>query len=1126
MSQRPKSKLDLSQKKRALLQALLEREGAGSAERIPPRDSGPVAPLSFAQERVWFLDQMAHGTPLFNVPGAVPLRGPLDVDTLRRALQEVAHRHETLRTTLDAGDGAPVQRVHAPAEIALDVVSIDAADAEAVRDWLRAEMRRPFDVVGGPLWRAVLLRTGEQEHVLSVCMHHSISEAAALGVLFDEVAALYAAFKAGQPSPLPALPIQYGDYAAWQRQWVRDRVVGAQLDYWKEQLGGTLPQLQLPLDRPRPASPTYTGAFAHRRLSSSLTDPLADFAKDAGATPFMLYLAAFAALLSRYGEQDDVLIGSPIARRDRAELEGLIGFFVNTIVLRTDLGGGPSFRELLARVRGVALDAFSHADLPFELVVEALQPGRAQGATSLFQVMFDLPAEPRPALALADLEPARVFEPWDVHSGTTKVDLALFLWNVEDGMVAAVEYNTDLFDRATIERFLTHYENLLAAALAAPDTPLAELEILAPAERRQLLVEWNRTAVEFDRGVSVQQLVEAQVARTPDALALSGPALDGGASTLTYSEWNRRANQLAHRLIEHGVGPDVLVAVCMERTPALVVALLAVLKAGGAYVPLDPGNPAERQAMMLEDAGVPVLLTQSSVLPGLPDCRARVIAVDRDAAEIEGAADHDPACRTNADHLSYVIFTSGSTGRPKGVQIPHRGLVNLLSWHRRVYEVTAADRATQLAGTAFDASVWELWPYLTAGASIHLPDEETRAGPRDLLHWLAAEKITLTFLPTPLAELVIAEPQPPDMALRCMLTGGDKLHRPPPPGLTYQLVNHYGPSESSVVTTCVPIDAAERAGSAPPIGRPIDNTRVYLLDRHLQPVPIGVPGELMVAGDGLARGYHGRPDLTEERFLPDPFAADRAARMYRTGDLARYRADGQIEFLGRIDHQVKVRGFRIELGEIEAVLAAHDAVRDALVVVREDRPGEKRLVAYLRPAPETAPPAAALRAFAADRLPEYMVPAAFVCLDAFPLTRNGKVDRDALPPPAEPVAGESAPVAPPGNELEQRLAGIWAELLGTARVGIDDNFFELGGHSLLMVQVRNRLEAELGRTVSMVQLFKHPTVRALAAALSDAPVQPVTADAGVAAGRREARREARRDALRGRRDRRARRSDG
>ncbi|MEM7198917.1 MAG: amino acid adenylation domain-containing protein [Planctomycetota bacterium] len=1131
------SKLQLSAKKRQLLQSLLGKEGLPATEtRIPKRaDPGP-APLSYAQERVWFLEQMAAGTPVFNVPGAVPLRGPLDVAALRAALATVVARHDVLRTTLAVRDGHPVQVIAAAEAVAapsLPVVDLGAEPAasrwERVRAAVQDDAQRPFDLAQGPLWRATLFRLQDREHVLWVCMHHSISEAAALGVLFDELAADYGprvGVEAGGRS-LAELPIQYADYAAWQRGWVEGADVQRQLGFWREQLRGPLPTVQLPLDRPRQAQPSLRGGFAHHRLDASLTQPLIELAQREGATPFMLFLAAFAALLSRYGDQEDLPIGSPIARRDRAELTGLIGFFVNTIVLRADLSGAPTFRELLRRMRDVSLAAYDNSDVPFELVVDALRPERDQSVNPLFQVMFDLPAEPRPKLQLPGLEPARVLEPWDVHSGTTKVDLALFLWRLDDaaggGMESAIEYSADLFDPSTIDRILGHYEQLLRGIAADPDQSIASLPLLTDAERRQVLVEWNATDRAFPRDVCVQQLVEAQVAATPDALAVASPA-----GSISYAEWNRDANRLAHHLRSLGVGPDVLVAVCMERTLEMVTALLAILKAGGAYVPLDPGNPAERQAMMLEDAEVPVLLTQESVLPRLPQTtRAQVLVVDRDAAAWSGQGDGDPELVTSAEHLAYVIFTSGSTGRPKGVQIPHRGLMNLVAWHQRVYSVTAADRATQVAGLAFDASVWELWPYFTAGASVRLPDEETRAAPEALLAWLAAERVTVCFLPTPLAELVLQLPQPSGLSLRAMLTGGDKLHRPPPADLPYELINHYGPSESSVVstsTTVPPGGAAEAsAGSAPPIGRPIDNVQVYIVDPRGEPVPVGVPGELWVGGDSLARGYHRRPDLTAERFVSHPFASDSTAKLYRTGDLVRWRPDGQIEFLGRIDHQVKVRGFRIELGEIEAVMRRHDAVRESLVLLRGDVPGEQRLVGYCIAAAESsAVSPAELRAFCAERLPDYMIPASFVFLESFPLTRNGKIDRAALPAPTESATASAGDRAPPSTELEQQIATLWAKALGAEQVGIDDNFFELGGNSLLMVRLRGELETALGRSLSMVQLFRHPTVRALAEALGDAGSG---ASAEVRAKEAEARREdakSRRESMRRRRERRVR----
>jgi amino acid adenylation domain-containing protein len=1050
-----------------------------TAAAIPRRPRDGAAPLSFAQERLWFLEQLAPGSALFNVPVAVWLRGPLRVDALERAFADVVRRHETLRTHFAEHAGAPRQVVTPPGEARIELLDLaphGPAAADEARRIARAQAVRPFDLQRPPLWRASLLRSSEREHLFVLVVHHSVAEGAGIATCFAELVAGYGAAVAGTAATLPEPPIQYADFAVWQRAQIESGACAGDLAYWSQQLAGPLPTLQLPTDRPRPAVQSLRGAWESTHLDAGLARALRDLAHGERATLFITLLAAFKVLLARYSRSTDIVVGAPISQRDRPELAGLIGFFVNTIALRTDLSGDPTFRELIGRVRGVALDGYAHSALPFKVLVEALQPDRDPGRNPLFQVFFEVPSDPMPVLALPGLEPARIQGPLELNTGTAKADLALFMWEEPDGMTAAIEYATDLFDAGTVQRLLANLKVLLAGCTADPDARISRLPLLAPAEQRRVVMEWNATAAAFDLETCVHRMVEQQAARAPGALAVASAA-----ESLDYGEWNRRANRLAHWLRARGVGPDVPVGVLMERTPAMVTALLAILKAGGAYVPLDPANPTERQAMMLEDAAVPVLLVQESTLGAAPRISGEVVCLERVADAIAQQPAHDPGLEVTSQHLAYVIFTSGSTGRPKGVQVPHRGLLNLVHWHRREYAVTPADRASLIAGLAFDAAVWEVWPYLTAGASLHLPDEETRSDPARLLRWLGTRGITLAFVPTPLAEAMLEEECPEHMTLRAMLTGGDKLHAPPPVGLPFELVNHYGPTENTVVATFARIPPAPGRDGAPPIGRPIANVQVYLLDPHMAPVPIGVPGELHVGGASLARGYHGRPDLTAERFVPDPFRA--GARVYKTGDLARHRPDGDIEFLGRIDHQVKVRGFRIELGEIEAALVQHPGVRDAVVLARTDA-GEARLVGYVVADAGAQPTAAELRAFLKGKLPEYMVPQAYVSLAAFPLTANGKVDRGALPAPDEDAAPGAGTYTAPENETQEKVAALWRELLQRERVGIDDNFFDLGGHSMLIVQLHRRLKETFGRELSVAEVFQYPTIAAMALHLS------------------------------------------
>jgi len=920
--------------------------------------SRKTVPLSFAQQRLWFLEQLVPGNPFYNVPTAVRLSGPLNITALEQTFNEIVRRHEALRTSFKMVEAQLVQALAPHLNVPLPVVDLEqlptAAREQEARRLTAQEAQRPFDLATGPLLRVQLLNLGTSEHVLLLTMHHIVSDGWSIGVLLRELGVLYTAFATGQPSPLAELPLQYADFAQWQRQWLQGEVLSTQLAYWRQQLDN-LPVLELPTDRPRPAVQSYQGATQYLSLSLELTQALESVSQTAGVTLFITLLAAFQTLLYRYSGQTDIAVGSPIANRNRSEIEGLIGFFVNSLVLRTDLSGNPMFRELLTRVREVALGAYAHQDLPFEKLVEELQPERDLNRNPLFQVVFALQNAPVEALEL----PGLTVSPLDVDPGTTRFDLEFHL-STRSGSLGSLGsepsnklevlavYNTDLFDSATITRMLAHFEILLESIVANSEQRLADLPLLSEGDRHLMLVQWNNTQAEYPKHLCIHQLFEAQVEQTPEAVAVR--FVD---QQFTYQELNNRSNQLAHYLKTLGVGPDVLVGICMERSWDLVVGLLGILKAGGAYVPLDPTYPQERLNWMLADSQVALLLTQQR----LAHLRLQVpqICLDKDL-DITQQNQDNPVSGVSAEHLVYIIYTSGSTGKPKGVPVEHGNLLNLVSWHQKAFEVSPTTRATQIAGAAFDACGWELWPYLTAGASIHFPDEETRISPTQLRDWLLAQGITISFLPTPLAERVLALDWSKDIALRTLLTGGDKLQQSPPGSLPFAVVNNYGPTENTVVTTSGLVTAG-----VPTIGRPIGNIQVYLLDAQLQPVPIGARGELYVSGDGLARGYLNRPELTAERFMPHPFSLKPGARLYKTGDLVRYRADGNLEFLGRIDEQVKIRGFRLELGEIEALLAQHPAVRETVVIAHDEPLGDgkseprkpplripdRRLVAYI-----------------------------------------------------------------------------------------------------------------------------------------------------------------------------------
>ena len=1086
----------LSPAKRALLELRLKQS---RAERPPATGLPPIvrqqgresAPPSFAQQRMWFLDQLVSGSPLYNVPCRAWLTGSLDVGALHRALCEVVARHESLRTRLPALDGEPLQVIMpaVPCELPVtDLVSLAQADREAtVQRVAKEEARRPFDLARGPLFRARLLRLSEDEHALLLTLHHIVSDGWSVGVLFRELGTLYEAFSQGRASPLPELPIQYADYAVAQRQWLHGSVLERELRYWRRQFPTIPAPLQLPAARPRPAVQTHAGARLGFKLPHDLTRGLLALSRSEDVTLFMTLLASLKVLLARYTGREDIVVGSPIAGRTRPETEGLIGCFVNTLALRTDLAGDPTFRELLGRVREVALGAYAHQELPFERLVEELQPDRNPSFAPLFQVMFVLQNVPRSERRLHRLTMRHM----ELEKGTAKFDLGLSVVEGVDGLKGVFTYNTDLFDATTIERLASHFRVLLESIVADPGRRVSALPILTEIERHRLTVQWNATAREFPRDRCIHQLIEEQATRTPQAVALSY-----GGDQLTYDELNRRANQLARHLQRLGVGPEVRVGLLLERSLDLAVGLLAILKAGGAYVPLEPGYPEERLAFLLRDAGVTVLVTCTELSAGLrslSSSRIGLVCMDRDRASIATAAGANLPCRTSPENLAYVIYTSGSTGASKGVAVPHRAVVNLSHTVAREYRISGHDRVLQSSSLTSDFSVEECFPAWMSGATVVLRPPAPMLTGADFTELLDAGRISLTLLPTAfwhswVQELHLSR-RPLPATLRLVSIGGETV-QPAMYALWRELgvrgvrwCNTYGPTETTVEATLhepAAGDDGPTSGLDLPIGRPLANTRVYVLDRHLNPVPTGVPGELYIGGEGLARGYLGRAGLTAERFVPDPFSGEPGARLYRTGDRGRYRTDGNLEFLGRFDYQVKIRGFRVEPEEVETALARHPAVREGAVVAREDTPGDRRLVAYVVPAGDQALGSGELRSFLRDRLPEPMVPSAFVFLDALPLTPNGKVDRRALPAPdyTRPD-GDEAFVAP-RTPIEERVAAIWAAVLKLDRVGVHDSFFALGGHSLLATQVVARLRAAFGVELPLRGLFEAPTVAGLA----------------------------------------------
>jgi amino acid adenylation domain-containing protein/non-ribosomal peptide synthase protein (TIGR01720 family) len=1100
----------LSPEHRARLAQQLKHRPAPKATAIPRRAGAHnTAPLSFAQERLWFLAQLEPDNPFYNVPGAVRLDGRLDGAALERGLAEIVRRHEVLRARLVVLDEQPSQQVDPARRLSLQKLDLSALPEEP---WTRRvevlmveEALRPFDLAHDPLLRAVLVTGGPERHVLLLTMHHVVADAWSMGLLIRELSALYEAYSHGRASPLPEPSLQYFDYAHWQRDWLRGPVLDEHLAWWKAHLTGAPPLLELPLDHPRPGVQTYAGATRLVRLPGALRTALEQLCRDTGTTPFMVLMAAFNVLLQRYSGQDDICVGYPVAHRNRPELEGLIGCFINTLVLRTRLGGNPSFRELLAQTRESAIGAQAHQDLPFERLVEELNPVRDLGYSPLFQVMFGLLNAPMGALKL----PGLTITPLTPENRVAKFDLSVDVWEEDDGLVAAFEYNTDLFEAATVERMGRHFETLLWDGVTQPDRRVSELRLLTPEEQRRMLVDWNATADHsFPLDQCYPQLFEAQVAKTPDAIAAT---CEG--QSLSYAALNRRVNRLAHGLREGGAGPDTLIAILADRSLDFLVAVLAIFKAGGAYLPLEPAYPDARLAQVLRESRVGHVLAsapQADRAQRLTDTATPKPLTLFRLADIEAATprEDNPPPVVSPQNLAFVIFTSGSTGTPKGAMVEHLGMLNNMLTKFPVLGLTAGDAIAQTASQCFDISVWQFLTALLCGARVEIfPDDVTHDASL-LMRRLVERGVTiLEAVPSMIRALLDATEDGLALPrLRWLIPCGEAF----PPELCRRwmrrypqvaLLNAYGPAECSDDVSYHRILAEpDEAARVVPVGRPVENTRLYLLDRHLQPVPVGVTGEICVAGVQVGRGYLNRPELTAKVFVPDPFGAP-GERLYTTGDLARYRADGTLEFLGRNDHQVKIRGFRIELAEVEASLARHPDIRAAVALAREDRPGDKRLVAYLTQRAEAAPRGPAdlieeLRAAVKAELPDYMVPAAFVFLDAFPLTPNGKLDRRALPAPD--VSGQLQDrYLAPRSAAELCLADIWAKVLGVARVGVHDNFFSLGGDSILTIQVVSRA-TQAGLPLTPRLLFQHQTVAELAQAAE--ALQPAHAEQGRVSG--------------------------
>jgi aspartate racemase len=1094
----PALRAEMSERKADIL-SFLSQVTDDAVKDVPPivplpRDRN--YPLSFSQERLWFLDQLDPDSPAYNIHSATRFQGPLNIQAIEQSLTELTRRHESLRTTFAVVDGKPIQVIAEPTPFRLqlhDLSGLEQSDREREAARLAtAEAECPFDLSKGPLLRIHLIRLGENDHLWVENIHHIISDDWSMKIFTQELAELYRAFSQDQPSPYSDLPLQYVDFAQWQRDWLQGEVLDAQVAYWKKQLDGTLPVLQLPTDRPRPANQNYRGTHETFVVPAPLYNALKTVGDKEGVTLFMLVLAAFNTLLYRYSGQDDIIVGSPIAGRNQVETENIIGFFLNTLVLRTDLSGNPTFRQLLSRVREVCLGAYAHQEIPFEPLLEQLRVKRDLSRTPLFQTMLVLLNTPVTAPRSTAETMGLDFTPMKIDNGTTKFDLSLTMTETDHGIESVLDYNVDLFDVPTIRRLIGHFLTLLEGIAHNPNQHIADLPLLKEAEQTQLLHEWNETFVEYSADACLHHLIEAQVERTPDA-----PAVRIEDERLTYRELNERANQLAHHLRALGTGPETRVGICMERSLELIVGVLGILKAGSTYVPLDPVYSRERIRFVLEDAEISILITQQRLVESLREYGVVTICLDTEWDAIGQQNTSNPASETRPDNAALVLYTSGSTGNAKGAILTHNNLVNYTEAANIAYSIGCEDNVLQFGSISFDLSAEEIFPCLSRGATLVLRTDSMLDSAAACFQKCNDWAITILDLPTlywhELTVRLSTEGCLLPPSVRVLIIGGERAlpeqvamwHRHVGPQV--QLFNTYGPTEATIAATRCLLAAptgGEMELSEVPIGRAISNVQVYVLDERLKPVPVGVPGELHIAGAGLVRGYLNRPELTAEKFIPHPFSSTPGARLYKTGDVARYLPDGNLEYVGRKDRQIKIRGFRIELAEIELALAQHTAIQEAYLTVYEDQPGQKRLVAYVVcDQSETALTGSALRKFLKERLPDYMIPASFIFLDHLPLNSSGKVDQKALPEPDRSRPEMEEGYVAPRTPTEELLAGIWAELLRVERIGIYDDFFDLGGHSLMATQIISRVREAFQVEISLRTFFQGANIFELAQAI-------------------------------------------
>lgn len=1085
----------LSPEKRRLLEKILQQQNIDLRKKTifsQSRESNRF-PLSYAQQRMWFLDQWQPGNPMYNNPAAVAVKGEIDVPAMQRTLDALAARHEILRTTFENEGGNPVQVIHAESSIVLeqlDFTSMTENDRQAaLRRESHEEARAPFDLRTGPLLRTKLIHANRGEYVFLLTMHHIVSDAWTLTLFIKEFAEFYQAFTFGKQPNLPEPPIQYVDYAVWQRDYLKDSVLDQQLNYWRDVLAGADDPLNLPVDHPRPKAQTYSGDVLYFQIDATSTRALDAFSRQHDATPFMTLLAALDVLLYKYTGQEDIRIGTPIANRNRSEVELLLGVLINTLVMRGDLSGDPTFVELVKRAKLAALGAYGHQDIPFEILVEELKPERDMSRPPFFQTMFVMQNTPSQPLKMANV----VLTPLPLHTPTAKFDLTFVLEPKGDVLDGQIVYNTDLFEKATIERLAGHLQNLLRQLPANADAKVSQISLLTEKEREELVFTRNaavRQQAKFEG--FIHQLVAVSARRAPDAQIFCG------STQTTYERMNIRANQIARLLIDNGVKPETVVGIHLPRTLDLLIALLAVLKAGGVCLPLDPEYPPERLSFMIDDSKAAVILSHSSISKLFSGKNAQVIELDGVETSLSQLLAEEPSVALDAENGAYIIYTSGSTGIPKGVLMPHAAFVQHCLGMQEFYQLSSRDRVLQFASTNFDASLEQIFPALLAGAELVMRDS-TVWTPQEFFQIIQRHQLTVINLPTAYWNQFIAEwsksfSTAEATVLRLIIIGGDLMTTD---SLSLwensslrsaRLLNAYGPTETAITSTIYAIPRSKQLvldKGAVPIGSALLQRSLYILDRFGNPTPAGVPGELYIGGFALARGYLHRPDLTAEKFVPNPFYG---GRLYRTGDLVRYNFRGDIEFLGRVDFQVKIRGYRIELGEIEAVLSRYPAMRHVIVTAFDDVSANKHLVAYYVHENNAAPDAKDLRAFLGERLPEHMIPSHFMMLESMPLSPSGKIDRRALPAPDQNRQASSVEYVSPRTETEKKIAEIVAAVLQIDRVGIFDNFFDLGGHSMLGTQVISRLREECHADISLRQLFENPTVEGINRAMAEAQV--------------------------------------